>query len=204
MIVNSAAELEQLPDGTIITWLRIPGDRTSEAVAFVRAEYESMGPGVRGMRRVTWISPGGWDPKSVEDAGVNFPCVAFTDPSPYAEAEAEVETFPLITGGTWPREAALAAAAQVAAGNAVNSREWVGAEAVLTDAAVFADWLAGEPPVPAPPTPEPETLDADDAEVAMDFDLRELIGIVTSEKQNIAALALALTRRGWTRRKETE
>jgi hypothetical protein len=151
VIVNSAAELEQLPDGTIITWLRIPGDRTSEAVAFVRAEYESMGPGVRGLQRVTWISPGGWDPKSVEDAGVTFPCVAFTDPSPYAEAEAQVETFPVITGGTWPREAALEAAAQVYQGTGMDglmTDDLAGNITQLADRLVT--WLADEPVIDLP------------------------------------------------------
>ena len=57
-----------------------------------------------------------------------------------------LESFPVITGGTWARETALDAAARVAAGNAVNAREWVGAESVLIDAEAFEEWL--DRPVP--------------------------------------------------------
>lgn len=39
--IPDAAHLRTLPDGTIISWLRVPGDRTSEAVAFVRREVSS-------------------------------------------------------------------------------------------------------------------------------------------------------------------
>lgn len=45
MIVSSRTGLTNVPDGTLITWLRIPGDPTSEAVAFVRHEDESFGGG---------------------------------------------------------------------------------------------------------------------------------------------------------------
>lgn len=68
--IPDAAHLRTLPDGTIISWLRIIGDPTSEAVAFVRREVtnESGFPTVD-----VWISPGGWDPQTIESAGVTFP-----------------------------------------------------------------------------------------------------------------------------------
>lgn len=68
--IPDAAHLRTLPDGTIISWLRVPGDRTSsEAVAFVRREV-SNGSGFPQVD--VWISPGGWDPQTIESAGCRF------------------------------------------------------------------------------------------------------------------------------------
>lgn len=172
MIVNNRKQLEDLADGTIITWLRIPGDRTSEAVAFVRVELEyddgPAGPTATGAaHRVVWISPGGWDPQTIESAGVTFPVVAFTDPSHYDELSApELLTMPdppqfqeLITGGTWPREAALQAAARVFQGDGPH------ADRVLGLADKFVQWLDPEWEPPHPPYLTVEDLNNITAEV---------------------------------------
>lgn len=66
--------IESLPDGSLITWLRIEGDETSRAVAFVRAQYEPTGDvPPYSTQRVTWISPGGWSPMSIRHAEVSYP-----------------------------------------------------------------------------------------------------------------------------------
>lgn len=76
--LHSEAELCELPDGTLISWLRIPTDPTSKAIAFVNHEIEDTGEtsSAADLRRVTWVSPGGWDPKSPSEVGVTYPCVA--------------------------------------------------------------------------------------------------------------------------------
>ena len=148
--IHDEHHLVVVPDGTVISWLRIPGDRTSEAVAFVRREVDYDTPTVHGGPHATvWISPGGWDPMTIEQAGVNFPAhvIRWGDVSQTlitaAEAPALVET--LESGGTYLRASALDAAAQVAAGNAVNSREWVDPEGVLADADKYLEWMQRDP-----------------------------------------------------------
>lgn len=145
MIINNRAELEALDDGTIITWLRIPGDRTSEAVAFIRKQREwseetpadPLEP--RAIVEVTWISPGGWSPMAIEAAGINFPVVAFTDPSRYDELDVPTLDY---GGGTWPREAALAAAARIFQGLGMEGRSSRVAGYVTDTADIFVDWLS--------------------------------------------------------------
>jgi hypothetical protein len=162
--LRSQTELECVPDGTIITWRRIPADRTSEAVAFVRVQVEY--PGIRedeaaGIReqpeRVIWISPGGWDPHTIEDAGVTYPCEVIR--------WGEVGVVPPVPPGMIPsippmptlsplpfvppldrmsREVALDAAARVWAGNAVNSAHWIQSGAVIETARDFETWLNRE------------------------------------------------------------
>ncbi|AGT12794.1 hypothetical protein PHELEMICH_57 [Mycobacterium phage Phelemich] len=135
--VASAAELETVPDGTVISWLRIPGDHTSEAVAFVRQEIEQRPcawspadgrPINFAETRVTWISPGGWDPMSVEDAGVTFPATVIRwgevtiseQPSPGID---HLFSGVLDHGGTWSRETALRAAVELF--SAPDATMWV-------------------------------------------------------------------------------
>lgn len=152
--VNTEAELEALPDGTIIRWLRIPGDSTSEAVAFVRqqieADHDIDNRQVR-VDTVTWISPGGWQPMTVEDAGITYPVevVRFGETSTLAERVAAVppqiwpaDNLEALTGGTWAREKALDAAARVhqQAGYAGHTVKFLGDK--ITDLAeVFEAWL---------------------------------------------------------------
>ncbi|QHB37794.1 hypothetical protein I5G63_gp053 [Mycobacterium phage Imvubu] len=139
--------LAVVPDGTIITWRRIVGDPTSEAVAFVRREVDRYDDG--SPRVDVWISPGGWDPMTIEQAGVTYPAhvIRWGDVSTELlvgdEVPALVET--LDRGGAYNRASALDAAARVAAGNAVNSRDWVDAEAVLIDADRYLEWLNRDP-----------------------------------------------------------
>ncbi|AER48972.1 hypothetical protein CM14_gp59 [Mycobacterium phage Acadian] len=125
--VASAAELETVPDGTVISWLRIPGDHTSEAVAFVRQEIEQRPcawspadgrPINFAETRVTWISPGGWDPMSVEDAGVTFPATVIRwGEVPVNDEPLPPQAFTLASGGTWSRETALKAAVELFRGD---------------------------------------------------------------------------------------
>jgi len=152
-MIRDSRHLRTLPDGTIISWLRIPGDATSEAVAFVRREVDPE-QGV-----VVWISPGGWSPHTIEDAGVTFPCEVIRLGAFHPDQYPAAEELPVLTealaevgeihGGTWAREAALAAAARVYQGLGIP----LGLEAssiVLATAEHFEDWLdrdvAPEPP----------------------------------------------------------
>jgi hypothetical protein len=155
--IRDAAHLHVVPDGTIITWLRIPGDQTSEAVAFVRREVENLGPcgpydvsGVECGQKVTvWISPGGWDPQTIESAGVNFPCqvIRWGDVSAEqligSEIPALVET--LESGGAWNRGQALECAVRLFADNElyVLPRNGEGPQlgVVLDTAERFEQWL---------------------------------------------------------------
>jgi hypothetical protein len=151
--IRDEAHLRTLPDGTIISWLRIPGDRSSEAVAFVRREveppvYEPTAPIPIPAQKVTvWISPGGWDPHTIESAGVTFPCEVvrwgeFTmDTTPAAELPMLAEC---MHGGTWAREKALECASQFWSGQAVNADKWVETDKVLTTAEQFETWLERE------------------------------------------------------------
>ena len=141
VIVSSRTGLTNVPDGTIITWLRIPGDSTSEAVAFVRHEDDYDSPTTYGgPSRVTWVSPGGWHPQSPEDAGVTYPCVAHTEivtGCPTAATPEEVE----IQAVADHRRDALFAAALVYQGNGTEaSADWLnGQVTALADG--LAEWL---------------------------------------------------------------
>lgn len=131
--VDTQAQLEALPDGTIISWLRIPGDETSRALAFVRVEVvtdQSFAYDVG--ERIVWISPGGWAPQTPESAEITYPVevirlgefrpeglVAEQMRAEYFTAMANAvdvpppATFDLLHGGTWARETALKAAVRV-------------------------------------------------------------------------------------------
>lgn len=68
LAVDSWEALSVLPDGTIISWLRIPGDPTSRAIAFLRRDVDpETGDDLH------WISPGGWEPMSPAQAAVTYP-----------------------------------------------------------------------------------------------------------------------------------
>lgn len=164
--LHDAADIEALPDGTTISWERIPGDATSRAIAFVRVVRT---PEVRNggvdtecdCRDVTWISPGGWDPKSIEDAGVTYPAHVVIlgdlteylfDGAPHVPPPAEamlpdppvmegidLESYPLLSGGTYPRDEALRNAVALVAR---QYQPYLDVEtAVLPIAEVFERWL---------------------------------------------------------------
>ena len=143
MIVHSRAELGALPDGTIVTWLRIPGDPTSEAVAFVRHEDDYDTPTAHGgPTRTTWVSPGGWHPLSPEEVGITYPCTAFAEPMPTAP----IDVLTLDQGGTWSREKALEAAARVFHGTGLDGVPTTALAGDITAlAATFDDWLTRDP-----------------------------------------------------------
>ncbi|ACF05059.1 hypothetical protein Nigel_56 [Mycobacterium phage Nigel] len=155
--IPDAAHLRTLPDGTIISWLRITGDPTSEAVAFVRREVtnESGFPTVD-----VWISPGGWDPQTIESAGVTFPAhvvrLGEFNPEHYLGAEIPLLSETLASGvldhgGTWAREKALECASRVWAGmSAIRDRDG----AILDTARKFEDYLDPEPDAADPDDPE--------------------------------------------------
>jgi len=185
-VVPDAEHLRTLPDGTIITWLRIPGDPTSEAVAFVRREvaWDTAPPhSSRPPKPIVWISPGGWDPKTIEQAGVTFPAqiVRWGEFMPDA---VPVSDLPLVAeclhGGTWAREKAL----ECAATYSTNCHGFTERD-VLTVAQRFQEWLEREL-LPEPPEPRPSIssrlLDAADAIE----EARDLIGRTDNPKLDIS------------------
>lgn len=152
-IITDAHHLAVVPDGTIVSWFRIPGDRTSEAVAFIRREVDHDTPTAHGGPTVTvWVSPGGWEPQSIESAGVTFPAHVVrwgeVDATAYAGAELPAVVETLAVGGTWGRDTALAAASRVCAGhidpNLAGDVVAELADTVLDVAARFLAWLAPE------------------------------------------------------------
>ncbi|AKF14320.1 hypothetical protein SEA_VINCENZO_58 [Mycobacterium phage Vincenzo] len=140
-VIRDEAHLRTLPDGTIISWLRIVGDPTSEAVAFIRREVstESGFPTVD-----VWISPGGWDPQTIAAAGVTYPATVVRV-GDYQNAEYLGSELPMLSGvadhgGTWAREKALECAARV------NTGRGGPAAVTLALATQFQDYLdPGEP-----------------------------------------------------------
>lgn len=189
MELANADDVGRVPDGTIIRWLRIPGDETSEVVAFVRHETENvprsehLGDSSRMSRDVMWISPGGWQAMTLEDAGVTYPAevLRWGSAASVADARAKFDqiqadqkfsawpehpeafcstpgmiNLDTLTGGTWARETALNAAAVVMAGEASNASNWINAKQVTDMAEAFEEWLDHEPD---PPTVKPEALD---------------------------------------------
>lgn len=144
--VHDEAHLRTMPDGTIISWLRIVGDKSSEAVAFVRREVTS-GQGY--LQVDVWISPGGWDPMSIAEAGVTFPCqvvrVGEYQAEHYLGSEIPLLSETLVSGvldhgGTWAREKALECAARV------NTGRGGPAAVTLALASQFQDYLDPDEP----------------------------------------------------------
>lgn len=144
--IKDEAHLRTLPDGSIISWLRIPGDTTSEAVAFVRREVTTES----GLPQVdVWISPGGWDPMTIAQAGVTFPAQVVRT-GEYHHGQYLGAELPLLTelattcahGGTWAREKALECASRAWAGmSAVRDRDGT----MLETARKFEAYLDPEP-----------------------------------------------------------
>lgn len=152
-LLDTREQVEALPDGTIISWLRIPGDETSRAVAFVRVEHPDCdvlgactdqrcpGPTV-------WISPGGWQPLSIEDAQLTYPVQVVTKNLrehvnlSKIPVYAVPDPWPSVTGGTWNRDKALDAAARLYVGHGMTGG--VDNE-VLETAEYFLKWLNHDP-----------------------------------------------------------
>ncbi|QGH75307.1 hypothetical protein I5G61_gp59 [Mycobacterium phage Quesadilla] len=140
-MIRDERHLATLPDGTIISWQRIVGDPTSEAVAFIRREIEDG-------HAVVWVSPGGWSPHTIEEAGVTFPAQVIRlgtfNPDHYLPSELPVlgEALAEVTGGTWGREKALECAARLFAGTAPVPFEVEGRIMVKASEAEFEKWLS--------------------------------------------------------------
>lgn len=154
--VTDQAHLEALPDGTIISWLRILGDETSRAVAFVRVERDAAQDGTD--QTVMWISPGGWQPMTPDEAGITYPVevVRFGEyPSQHLDQPEKVEALDgmlsgeLVSGGTYPRDEALRAAARVFQGCGQDGLRYDDLRDTVTDMAEgFERWLDRLAPLP--------------------------------------------------------
>lgn len=146
-VIHDEAHLRVVPDGTVVSWYRIPGDRTSEAVAFVRREVDYYDDGTR--RVDVWLSPGGWEPMTVEQAGITYPAhvVRWGEVSidAYTAPEMPVAFETLASGGTYPRDHALECAARMYSGLGAVRYVPEAIEAVLQVADAFVEWLNRDP-----------------------------------------------------------
>lgn len=169
--IYAYTELDSLEDGTVIVWERIPGDNTSLAIAFVHQVIEDTGEtsSAADLRTVTWVSPGGWQPMEPQDAGINYPCMALgtvheliawapVDPS-QIPVYAVPDPWPTVSGGTWGRDTALAAASRVCGGRAADGQPVSGGH-VLNMAETFLRWLQREPDAPDEGYAQPEEREA--------------------------------------------
>lgn len=167
VIVNSRAEVAELPDGTLISWLPVIDDPSSEAVAFVRkvTGLPLNTPEARSLN--VWVSPGnGWAPEPLTT--IVFPARIillgtprpgdYVPPAYLTSTDGEVVdsdtadfllTGAELTGGTYPRDVALQAAVTLLAPATVPGISPADATS-LTDitrvvADKFADWLTADP-----------------------------------------------------------
>lgn len=144
-ILNTPDEVAALPDGTLITWLPVLDDPSSEACAFVRKAGHETGD------QTTWIAPGnGWEPESLDV--LVFPVRVVlrvenfngygpdADPDDVAPELLEPQWATLDSGGTYPRDVALQAAATLFAG-----QDRLSANLVINFAETFAAWLDQSP-----------------------------------------------------------
>lgn len=159
--VDDLEDIAHLPDGTLISWRPIADDPTSQACAYVRRMPASATAGDFGQideRAFTvWISPGnGWEPESLDVLvlpvtvillgstaviGDFIPEAPVADPWPEQQLVTDFGTQTLLSGGTYPRDVALQAAATI----------WADAASVRPDdvidmARAFEVYL-NEPPV---------------------------------------------------------
>ena len=146
--VYNEASLAHVPDGSIIEWERIVGDHTSTAVAYIHREVQTDADGrTIAEGPVTWISPGGWQPMTVEEAGITYPVrvIRLGDDTPTHATGylpelpvPPVEVGTLLSGGTYPRDKALECAARAWAGmSAIRDRDGE----IIKTAARFEEWL---------------------------------------------------------------
>lgn len=139
--VYTEASLAHIPDGSIIEWERITGDKTSTAVAYFRVEIDLDAP-TEETSRTVWISPGGWQPMTIEEAGLTYPVRVVRlgpDNPPVPPAIPELpEIGTLLSGGTYPRDKALECASRAWAGmSAIRDRDGE----IIKTAARFEEWL---------------------------------------------------------------
>lgn len=191
VLVTTTAEVTALPDGTLISWLPVMDDPSSEAVAFVRKTVTDINPGgvTPAALHDTWIAPGnGWAPEPV--TSIVFPAriillgvpqpgdyvpqdyltstdddsLTSTDDDsavswPAGESEALYNVSSQLianglSGGTYPRDLALQAAASITAQTTLPTTELATcADVTLQLADTFADWLISMPGQPAPLPP---------------------------------------------------
>lgn len=161
-LLNTAKEVAQLPDGTLITWIPVMDDPSSEACAFIRkTDREKSRPDSRTPLDV-WLAPGnGWAPESLD--ALVFPVrvvlLGVWQPGDFiplttspqlidfgsngaansSDFVAESMLAP-ISGGTYPRDVALQAAATL-----FSQQPKVSAQLVTSFAETFAMWLMAEP-----------------------------------------------------------
>lgn len=169
--ITEMSELTALPDGTLLRWLAVPNDPTSVAVAFLRRTDREQYSGIRedeaaGIRdNVTitnyWISPGnGWEPESIslvvfpvdvltlsntvsgsaENAGrLEWPEMPIPPELQHLTPLPSIESF---SGGTYPRDVALQAAATIFQGSPPSNDDQT--VTVLSVAELFAQWLTAD------------------------------------------------------------
>lgn len=162
VLLNTVHDVAKLPDGTLITWLPVADDPSSEACAFVRKSLPEPDQQVPDTMYTPhrWISPGnGWEPEPL--SVIVFPArvvllgvpapgdfvppeyLTSTDEDDLADANGP-QWFEAVTGGTYPRDVALQAVATVYQGIDFDgiglSRDEI-ARYITKVAEHFAEWL---------------------------------------------------------------
>lgn len=150
-------KIAALPDGTLITWLPVHDDPSSEACAYVRKNITDINPGGATPATLTdvWIAPGnGWEPEGLNVLVLPVKVILLgtlairaddyipplqTLSGAYEIRDAELGTIDF-AGGTYPRDVALQAAAAAFAGN-----QHLSAQLIVNFAETFARWLTGVP-----------------------------------------------------------
>lgn len=149
-LLTQISEANALPDGTIITWLPVMDDPTSEAVAFFRKLGSDATTGAKAIGPETWLSPGnGWEPESLDVLRFPVKVIALGevrpgDFVPDIVSEAEFASDQLTIGPS-DRVTALNAAARIWAGEAHNMGGFVQADQVTAMAEAFIGWLSRDP-----------------------------------------------------------
>lgn len=66
--ITRPSDIANLPDGTLLRWRCVPGDPTSDAIAFLRKVEHERGGDQGGVTTTEiWISPGnGWEPEDID------------------------------------------------------------------------------------------------------------------------------------------
>lgn len=150
--INDLSDIAHLPDNTLISWLTIMDDPSSEACAFVRrhpVDPRSQPPNTPTPGYTVWVSPGnGWEPESLDVIVLPVRVVLLGEaitagdylPEMFESDIIEPQWSTLDSGGTYPRDVALQAAVTLYQGSPPIGPDGCAAH-VLAIADDFADWL---------------------------------------------------------------
>lgn len=139
--VYNADQLASLPDNSLIMWEAVPGDPTSETVAFLRREHHPpLSNPVPIPPPTLWVTPGALgEPLAPTDAGVTYPARVMRYGGLDGTLDGVLPAPVLTTTDTFDIAAtALECAVSYHAGDVRSP------ESVIAVASEFADWLRAQ------------------------------------------------------------